>query len=260
MKALVRIAIGSVCAWWIAGAPAVAAELVFPANRQAYFCSEPIELAAAGIEANHVVAAELDPDREGLPTVKLTFKGPGTRTLVLPPYSLAPARYAVKLEGKDVAQLTITPGVNSSTMLVSQTADASKLRAGGANFILGNAFSFGQLTPDGKPARELRQRRSGGLEQFERGVSMDLSTICYMYWTGYVVHKPWGSEKSWADETMVETMRLFNLHTAQRLRRYSRSIISVGALDEPGLAWGKTPAGGMASGFPNWDEDDWYST
>jgi len=79
-----------------------------------------------------------------------------------------------------------------------------------------------------------------------------------MYWTGYVTHKPWGTQKSWAEPAMVETMRLFNLHIAQRLRRYERNLICIGTLDEPGLAWGKTPAGGMASGFPNWDEQAWY--
>ncbi|HET6879232.1 MAG TPA: hypothetical protein VFI31_03715, partial [Pirellulales bacterium] len=69
-----------------------------------------------------------------------------------------------------------------------------------------------------------------------------------------------GSEKSWADAKMVETMRLFNFHTAQRLRRYREGIVSVGCLDEPGLGWGKTPAGGTASGFPDWDEREWYES
>ena len=58
---------------------------------------------------------------------------------------------------------------------------------------------------------------------------------------------------------MVEATRLLNFHTAQRLRRYRRNIALIGTLDEPGLSWGKTPAGGMASGFPNWDEEAWYA-
>src|SRR6516164_5115525 len=79
-----------------------------------------------------------------------------------------------------------------------------------------------------------------------------------MYWTGYVTHKPFGSEKSWPASPTIEATRLLNFHTAQRLRRYAPVVHSVGALDEPGLSWGKTPAGGMASGFPNWDEEGWY--
>src|SRR5260370_28211523 len=80
-----------------------------------------------------------------------------------------------------------------------------------------------------------------------------------MYWPGYVRHKPFGSEKSWPDRHMIEATRLLNFHTAQRVRRYAKNVHAVGTLDEPGLSWGKTPAGGMASGFPNWDETDWYA-
>src|ERR687893_576808 len=57
---------------------------------------------------------------------------------------------------------------------------------------------------------------------------------------------------------MTEAMRLFSFHTAQRLRRYGRNVHAVGTIDEPGLGWGKTPAGGYSSGFADWDEQKWY--
>ncbi len=142
-------------------------------------------------------------------------------------------------------------------MLITQTIAMDRVRATGGNFFLGNAFEFGLVDPDGRPSRDPR-RRSGGLDAFDRAVAADLPTVVYMYWTGYVTHKPWGNRKGWAESTMGETMRMFNLHAAQRLRRYRRNIASVGTIDEPGLGPGKTPAGGWASGFANWDSGPWY--
>jgi hypothetical protein len=146
--------------------------------------------------------------------------------------------------------------VPRSTMLVTQSS--GRPGEGGANFILGNAFSFGLLDARGMPLVKLRGQRSGGFNSFEQAVLLDLPYIVYMYWTGYVLHKPFGEEKNWASPSMNEAMRLLSFHTAQRLRRYRKVVRSIGPIDEPGLAWGKTPAGGMASGFPNWDEKAWY--
>jgi hypothetical protein len=106
----------------------------------------------------------------------------------------------------------------------------------------------------------LRAARSGGLTVFDRAIAEDLPTVVYMYWTGYVTHKPFGSDKSWAAPDMGQAMRLLSFHTAQRLRRVSRNIVCVGTIDEPGLGWGKTPACGSASGFPDWDEAAWYES
>ena len=106
--------------------------------------------------------------------------------------------------------------------------------------------------------RRTRGAGRAGLETFDRAVALDLPSVIYMYWTGYVTHKPWGTRKGWAEETMGRTMRMFNLHVAQRLRRYRRNIVSVGTIDEPGLGPGKTPAGTWASGFANWDSGPWY--
>jgi len=237
-----------------------AAELILPQERNAYYADEPIELTVAGLEAGASCTLELVPGAAGLATVAFPVRGDGsTVTVTLPPLSLAPSTYALRLGGQDTGQtLTVAGGVNRSTMLLSQTVGWEALQASGANFILGNAFSFGRLTPEGLPLVELRGRRSPGLEAFERATAMNLPTVVYMYWTGYVTHKPWGAEKSWTEARMVEAMRLFNLHVAQRLRRYDRNILSVGTLDEPGLNWGRTPTGGFASGFPNWDDRPWY--
>ena len=246
----------------LASSVAHAAELVLPQNRNAFLSRETIELAVAGLPAGGTAKIELVPKLDGAATVAFDVRGDGSTALVtLPPYALAAGDYTVRLDGKESQKLAVVSGTNVSPLLLSQTIGWNDLKKGGANFVLGNAFSFGLLTPDGKPLVDgLRQRRSAGLNAFEQAIGMDLPTICYMYWTGYVTHKPWGSEKSWADAKMVETMRLFNFHTAQRLRRYREAIASVGCLDEPGLAWGKTPAGGMASGFPNWDERAWYES
>lgn len=239
-----------------------AAELVLPENRNTYFAREAVEIAVAGLPAGTAAKVEFVPKQETVGVLLCELLGDGSTVVAkLPPYSLTPGEYTLKLDGKEAASLKIASGTNVSTMLLSQTIGWNDLQKAGANFVLGNSFSFGLLTPDGKALTEgLRGRRSAGLNAFEQAMAMDLPTICYMYWTGYVTHKPWGSEKSWAEPKMIETMRLFNFHTAQRLRRYREGIVSVGCLDEPGLAWGKTPAGGMASGFPNWDERQWYES
>ena len=76
-------------------------------------------------------------------------------------------------------------------VFVSQTSGG--LKEAGANFILGNAFSFGRLDK-GEPHASIRGYRSPGMNAFEQAVAKDLPTIVYMYWTGYVtpngVHWP----------------------------------------------------------------------
>lgn len=234
-----------------------AAEVLLPQNRVAFYSDEPIEFAVAGLNKGETSKLELTPDK-GASTLSFAVQGDGSTMLaVLPPNALAPGAYSVRLDGKDASKISVASGVLASTMLTSQSSGGMK--EAGADFILGNAFSFGQMDANGQPlVAGLRGRRSLGLNAFDRAITQDLPTIVYMYWTGFVTHKPWGSEKSWANADMSRDMRLFNLHTAQYLRRYDRNIISVGTLDEPGLSWGKTPSGGMASGFPNWDEARWY--
>jgi hypothetical protein len=250
-----------VCLALIIGVPlfASAAEIILPQNRQAYYSGEPIEIAVAGLAKGQTAAVELTPEKPGATSVKFEAKGDGgTLTFVLPPRALAPNVYAIKLDGQEATKLTISTGVPRSTMLVAQTS--TRAPEGGANFVLGNAFSFSHLDPQGLPAKEHRGRRSLGMSSFEQAVAADLPYICYMYWTGYVLHKPFGDEKSWASPSMNDAMRLLSFHTAQRLRRFGPLVRGLGGIDEPGLAWGKTPAGGMASGFPNWDEQAWYES
>jgi hypothetical protein len=237
--------------------PLPAAELILPQNRTAFYCSEPIELAVAGLKKDEAATVEFVPNNKGLKVVSIKITGDGSTVAgVLPTLALAPSAYTLRLNGKDAGKITISSGVNNSPMLLSATVGSPK--EAGANFFLGNAFGFGLLDPQGRPALDVRGRRSTGLQAFDNAVRDNLPTVVYMYWTGYVTHKPFGSEKSWPAADMIEATRLLNFHTAQRLRRYEKNIVSVGTLDEPGLSWGKTPAGGMASGFPNWDEEGWY--
>jgi len=176
----------------------------------------------------------------------------------IPAGTLAPGAYALKLDGKDTNVIvTISSGVIDSSMLVSQTAPANQLKAQQGNFIVGNAAGFGILDANGMPGKDQR-RRTAMLNTFDNAIAADLPNLIYMYWTGYVTHKPWGTRKTWEEASMQETMRLFNFHVAQRLRRYAPNIKCIGTIDEPGLNWGTTPAGGAASGFANWDAQAWY--
>lgn len=237
-----------------------AAELLFPQERQAFYSHEPIELAVAGLPEGSKAAVELVPTRSGIAPMSFEVLGKtGTTTVEVTSGTLAPDVYVVKLDGKEVGKLTISSGVIDSTLLVSQTANLNELKAGGANFLLGNAFSFGRLNPQQNgPSLTPRGTKTIGMRVFEDAIAANLPTVVYMYWTGYVTHKPFGSMKSWAAAEMNDSMRLLSFHTSQRVRRFAPNIISVGTLDEPGLGWGKTPAGGTASGFPDWDEQAWY--
>ena len=237
-----------------------AAELLFPQERQAFYSHEPIEIAVAGLPAGAKATVEIVPSRVGVvPLVFEVLGKNGTTTIEVTSWSLAPDVYAMKLDGQEVGKLTVSSGVIDSTMLVSQTANLNDLKAGGANFFLGNAFSFGRLNPQQTgPSTTPRGVKTIGMRVFEDAIAANLPTSVYMYWTGYVTHKPFGSMKSWAASDMNSAMRLLSFHTSQRLRRFSSNILSVGSLDEPGLGWGKTAAGGSASGFPDWDEQEWY--
>jgi len=242
----------------VPGTAGAAAELILPQTRNAFYCAEPIELAVAGLAKGDSATVECQ-STAGPAALRFDVHGDGSTVAVtLPPRALAPGEYTVRLDGKDSVKLTLASGVRPSTLLLSQTSvQPAQMRDAGGNSVLGNAFSFGLLEPDGQPSANLR-RRSPGLDAFDRALALDLPTLVYMYWTGYVTHKPFGTEKSYVSADMIEATRLLSFHTAQRLRRYGRNIVSVGAIDEPGLPWGDTPAGGMASGFPNWNEQAWY--
>lgn len=233
------------------------AELMLPQGRQAYFADEAIELAIFGLKSGESAVVELVPLKPGATAVRFNAKGDGSTVVyVAPARSLAPNEYAVKLDGKEAAKIKVSAGAYRSPMLLAQTSMPAP--QGGANASVGNAFSFGLTDPHGQPLLDVRGKRSQGMNAFEMAVRDDIPILMYMYWTGYVLHKPFGDQKSWANAEMNEAMRLLSFSVAQRLRRFGRAVATVGPIDEPGLGWGKTPAGGTASGFPDWDEAPWY--
>src|SRR5262249_25025618 len=150
---------------FLASSRAGAAELIFPQNRSAFSCEESIEVAVASLGKGATAVVELVPTRAGLTSLRFEVQGDGSTPVVaLPPRALAPSEYSVRLDGKEAAKLTVASGVNVSTMLLSQTVGDPKAASG--NFIVGNAFSFGLLDPQGQPLRDIRGRRSPGLEAF----------------------------------------------------------------------------------------------
>lgn len=231
--------------------PAISANLLFPQNRNAFFSDEVIELAVSGLAKGNMAAIIINP-ATGAQPYSFTVTGDGkTLLLQLPPYSLFPTSYTITLDGKNAGKFTVSNGIRQSSMLVSQTAK------GWSNFTVSNAAGFGLLDAQGQPLVDVRGKRAG-TKALETAIAANQPALCYMYWTGYVTHKPFGSEKSWANAEMQNAMRLLNYSTAQHLRPFSKIITEIGTIDEPGLSWGPLPAGGMASGFPNHDELPWY--
>ncbi len=149
-----------------------AAELVLPQGKGAFYAGEAIELAVAGLVKDATAMLELVPQGDGgLGAVSLLVQGDGsTVTFVLPPMTLAPGKYAVRLDGRpSPVEFVVSSGVNNSTMLLSQAANLEDVKPLGGNFILGNAFVFGLIGPDGMPSRDPRGR-SAGLSAFDRAV------------------------------------------------------------------------------------------
>ncbi len=236
---------------------ATALEILWPQQRQAFYTSEPIEIAVVGLPANSTAQLKLIPEKPTAEIVEWTVRGDGnTKTFTIPKYSLAPNVYQVNLSGKAMGKLTVSSGVYRSPLLLSQMGPQPP--EGGANFFYGNAFEFGIYNNRGLPEIDIRTKKSRISGSLEKNIAQDFPEIHYMYWTGYVTHKPFGDEKSWGAESMHEAMRLLNFATAHRLRRFGPHLHALGPIDEPGLGWGRTPAGGMATGFPDWDEEQWY--
>ena len=72
-------------------------------------------------------------------------------------------------------ELVVSSGVNNSTMLMSQAANLEDVKPSGGNFILGNAFVFGLIGPDGMPSTDPRGRiaRPVGVRQGGRARPTD---------------------------------------------------------------------------------------
>ncbi len=234
-----------------------AAELLLPQGRTAYYSPEPIELAVTGLAADGTATITSAPE-SGAAAVEIKVTG-NAPTVVLPPFALAPAKYTLKLDGKDAGKLTIGRGVWNSTMFMGNQGNRiENAREWNSNFIVGNAFGFGQVGGDGQPALVSSSRPIAYAANFDKLIAHEIPMMIYMYWTGYITHQPWGAGKNWTDPAVIEACRMISFHTAQRLRRFDKSLLYVGTIDEPGLPWGRSPNGNFVSGLPVWNEGPWY--
>src|SRR5262249_49909386 len=150
--------------------------------RNAFYFSDPIEFAVAGLTKGATAKLELVPATKGLKTLTFTIKGDGGTVLsILRGATLAPSAYTLQLDGKDAGKITVSSGVGVSPMYLSATVGNPK--TAGVNFFLGNAFGFGLLDPKGQPLIDIRGRRSMGMNAFENAIRDNLPTLVYMYWT-----------------------------------------------------------------------------
>ena len=165
-------AIGTTGLFLVMAAPGRCGEIVLPQDRSAYYADEAIELAVAGLARGQAATVAMVPRGKapGLASREVRVEGDGSTVVVeLPPLYLAPGTYEVVLDGKPAGRpLIVSSGVNDSTMLITQTIEAERVRATGGNFLLTNAFAFGLVGPDGLPAKDPRGR-SGGLETLRAG-------------------------------------------------------------------------------------------
>jgi hypothetical protein len=242
----------------LCGMPALAMTLILPNLRSSYYAHEAVELAVSGTTAGTPVVVTLQPTAPALQPVELRATGDGaTITLTLPPGSLAPDTYTVLLNGVSTKQkLVIASGIADSSMLLSLSGSLRDVQKAQGNFVIGGTVP-GNLDPNGMPSREVR-RRTPMLSFYDDVVASNRSVINFWYWSGFITHKPWGRSKSWASPSEQQMMRLANFSAGQSLRRFAPAIVAQGCMDEPGLSWGRTPGGGLSTGFPSWDEQPWY--
>lgn len=253
-------AIASAIVALFTAAQAFAQEIVLPQSRHAFYSSEPIELAVAGLASGTTAHVTLTPKSAANTTVTFTVTGDGSTPAVrIPAGSLAPDTYVIALDGVAGPNITVSNGVWDSSLLLSESGvGPDTARANTADFVLGNFFDGTLLDSNNQPVLDPQGMTSQGAAPLEASIANNVPDILYMYWTGFVLHKPWGVNKSWAAPDEMLMMRLFNYHVAQQVRRYDKTIISAGTMDEPGLAWGQTAIGTSQSGFPNWDEEGYY--
>ena len=201
-------------------APSRAAELLLPQNRSAFFSEEAIEISVVDLPKDAVGAVQLIPATPGAQPLAFTVTGDGTTmTLALPPHALAPGSYTMQLDGRAGGKFTVSSGVWQSTMFVTQAGNNKAF----SNFILGNLFGPG-LVEKGQPMEMVRGKKSGPMNNFELATASNTPFFNFMYWSGYITHKPFGKYKSWAEADMMQTLRQINFASAQRMRKYKKNI------------------------------------
>src|SRR5262245_60864040 len=116
--------------------PVGAADLVLPQNRNAFYFADEIELAVAALKKGAEITLEFVPQTKGLSKLSFQLTGDGSTLLgVLPPNTLAPGGYTLRLGDKEVQKITVSSDVRPSPMLLSRMLDNPQ--AAGGNFRLG---------------------------------------------------------------------------------------------------------------------------
>ena len=177
--------------------PSIGAEIVMPQSRLAYFTSEPIEIAIAGLAKGQASTVTLTPTAKTNSVVAFTVTGDGSSPAVtLPANSLAPDTYAVAVDnGKANVQLEVSSGVYMS-LFFPASVDMSKPAASGGNFIEAGFMESTAKIENGQPALNPRLRPGGINAYYERAIANNYPIVLYQYWTGYNGHKPWGQYKA----------------------------------------------------------------
>ncbi|MFW6163212.1 MAG: hypothetical protein ACODAJ_10625 [Planctomycetota bacterium] len=230
--------------------------VLLPAMRQAYEQDESIEVAVylADLDAEREVALKAEPGGLALAT-RQTSAGESTLAVTLPPNALKPGRYTLSadVQGVQPATLDVGPAVRPTRFFTGGTGRESVAKHNVTGYF-GNCFGPTWVNPHGKTPWDqldpdpLRPHRS--LRVFEDALRDGVGAECYLYWSGYITHKPWNVNNSWSDPDIVRLTEHVTALTAQRLRRFP-SVWAVSPFDEPGLAWSLDRLGRMATLWPN---------
>lgn len=197
--------------------------LYLPAGRRAYRCDESIEVAVVGAGSETVqigLVSSGHPDR--------LLNVPGEGAFEVTAGSLAPGDYRLVLRGARPLTFRVVSGVSDSSMPWSE-------HGGPGNFTVTNPAEFTLLRCCGRPEPRPVSRLSPGMQRLDASIAANRPVLAYAVWSGTVTHQPWGPGHSWSQPGMLPLLRQATLHAAQRLRRFGRSIQSLGLLDEPKL-------------------------
>ncbi|MFP4056705.1 MAG: hypothetical protein ACLF0G_07540 [Candidatus Brocadiia bacterium] len=246
------VAVGALAPAW----GGEAARVFLPAMRFAYRQDEPIEVAihTRGLPEPRELALRAEPGSVRLATVRAPA-GEGTASVTLAPNALRPGSYTVTadLEGVREAKLEVGPALSPTRFFTGGTGRET-VASHNVSGYFGNVFGSAWLDSRGEDEwamlspEPLRPHRA--FRVFEDAVRDGISAMCYLYWSGYITHKPWNVNNSWSDPDIVVLTQHVTALTAQRLRRFP-NVWSVSPFDEPGLAWSLDRDGRMATLWPN---------
>lgn len=225
-----------------------------PEPRSAFWQNESIPLALyAQTPLNSAIKVSVAvPGRGGITLWegKLSLGAGETKVWELPPYTLRPGRYELIAEAEGIrreVKITIADPILDTLFLFGLTGSPQLNAQVGSSWLpMIDLYNFakvddrGEFLPDPLlPSQMERGFESAILHNF-------VGMIWQGLWSGYVIHQPFDYNASYLDPAVWESAMQMAELGAQRARRFAQTVVTLGAMDEPGLNYGVVQEGKFA--------------